>query len=115
MREGMRIFTSYTYKWKSKAAESERHTSQCVPLPLNKLKMKTETLPLAEIPTLPHIKRHKPNLPSPAKTKSNERWIKFVRGEKEIKNVAEYLGDSLMDPKDVGAQCFDIIHDETGR
>ena len=115
MREGMKIFTTYTDKWKGKSEESKTHTANCQPLPLNTLEGQTNDLPLRKVPHMQNAKQYKPHLPLPAVPESNEKLIKFYKDEKEIREVAEYFGEPDLDPDDVGSKCFDAIHDETGQ
>ena len=115
MREGMKIFTGYTNKWKSKAAESEKHTKKCTPLSLDSLKKETSSLSLTDVSRIQNAKQYKPNLPSPAEPESSKCRISFSKDAEEIKHVAEHLGNPNMDPNDVGEECFDMILEEVGR
>ena len=114
MREGMKVFTNYTNRWKSKAGESKKHTDRCAPLPLNKLRGETK-LRLRKVPDAQNARQHKPRLPSPAKPQSSTELIEFRKDKKKIREVAEYLRQPGLDPSDVGSRCFDLIHDETGK
>ena len=44
MREGMRVFTDYTNKWKGRADESKNHIQRGLRLPLEELRLKSEEL-----------------------------------------------------------------------
>ncbi len=112
MREGMRVFTDYTNKWKGHAEESRRHIDQGVPLALEDLRATTARLNLSSTRTLPPGEQYKPKLPLPASIEPNARRITFVREVAQIKAVADYLGDSDMHPSEVGEDCFDAIFAE---
>lgn len=112
MREGMKIFTAYTNKWKGNEAESDKHREQCGSLPFNSLKRKTAGLLDAETSGQRRAKQYKPNLPLPTETRPGKRQIRFSKDEKDIVEVARYLGDPDMSPGAVGERCFDMIHDD---
>ena len=112
MREGMRIFTDYTNKWKGLAEESKHHIEQGTPLSLEELKARTEQLTFSNTRTLPPGEQYKPKLPLPARREQTTRRISFVKDISKIKTVANYLGDSDMQPSEVGEDCFDTIYAE---
>lgn len=113
MREGLRIFTAYTNKWKGKSVESQKHIKNCRHLPLNRLEGKIKDSQLRKVPHTQNARQYKPRLPVPSKLPSTMTQIKFDKDNKEIETVAEYLDDPNMDPNEVGSRCFDLIHDET--
>ena len=115
MREGTKVFTAYTNKWKGREGESEDHIKQCSRFSLSALKTRTETLQFQDTPTPPHSQQYKPSLPSPSRSKSNKSRITFMRDKSEINAVAEYFGKPGMSPSDVGASCFDFVYGETGQ
>lgn len=110
MREGMKIFTDYTNKWKSRPKGSAEYVEKCATLSLADLKSKAETLAFKKAQTLPVSKQHKPNLPVPPRRKGLR--IAFTKSEAEIAAVAEYLGVKNMDPSDIGELCFDRTYEE---
>ena len=112
MREGMRVFTDYTNKWKGHAEESKQHIEQGVPLTLEELKTNTKQLTFRSTRTLPLGEQYKPKLPLPPKLEPTTRRITFVKEVTKIKAVADYLGDSDMQPSEVGEDCFDAIYVE---
>ena len=112
MREGMRIFTDYTNKWKGLAEESKHQIDQGVPLSLEELKTITEELTFSKTRTLPLGKQLRPKLPLPPRAERTTRRISFVKEISKIKVVADYLGDSDMQPSDVGEDCFEAIYAE---
>ena len=112
MREGMRIFTDYTNKWKGHAEESKRQIDQGSSLSLQELKSKTEKLSFRSTKAYPQGEQYKPKLPVLPKLEPTMRRITFVKEITKIKTVADYLGDSDMQPSEVGENCFDTIHAE---
>ena len=112
MREGMRIFTDYTNKWKGLAEESKHQIDQGVPLSLEELKTITEELTFSKTRTLPPGEQLRPKLPLPPRVEQTTRRISFVKEISKIKVVADHLGDSDMQPSDVGEDCFEAIYAE---
>ena len=112
MREGMRVFTDYTNKWKGQAEEAKQHIEQGVPLPLEELKTNTQQLTFSNTRTLPPGEQYKPKLPLPPKLEPTTRRITFVKEVAKIKAVADYFGDSDMQPSEVGEDCFDAVYAE---
>ena len=113
MREGMRVFTDYTNKWKGRADESKVHIQSGEPLSLAELKQRAETLSFSSTTrSLPRGKQYRPKLPVPPRIEPTKRRISFVRDVSSIQTVAEYLGDREMEPAEVGAACFDTIYDD---
>ncbi len=116
MREGMRVFTNYTNKWKGRADESKMHVQGGKPLSLEELKVRTEDLTFSSTRSLPPGgQQYKPNLPLPTKLEPTKRRITFVREVAKIKDVSEYLGDPDMQASEVGEFCFDAVYDEVRR
>ena len=114
MREGMRLFTDYTNKWKGSAEESKLQIEQGTPLSLEELKSATEGLSFNKTRTLPLGKQYKPKLPQPTRPRRGKstRRISFVKEISKIETVANYLGDSDMRPEEVGEECFEILYAE---
>ncbi len=111
MREGMRIFTDYTNKWKGRAEESKRHIEQGTSLSIEDIKTEAKSLSFAPVKqSIPQGKQFKPMLPLPKKLESRKRRISFVKDVDDVKIVADYLfRDKNADPSDVGAKCFDLM------
>lgn len=112
MREGMKIFTSYTNNWKGQAEVSKGQIEQGVPLALEQIKTNTVQLTFSDTRTMPYGEQFKPKLPSPRKSVRTTRKITFVKEIAKIKAVASYLGDTDLQPSEVGEGCFDAIHAE---
>ena len=112
MREGMRIFTDYTNKWKGLAEESKHQIEQGVPLALEDLKSSAEKLTFSNTRALPLGEQYRPKLPVPPRAELTTRRISFVKEISKIRAVANYLGDSDRQPSEVGEDCFDAIYSE---
>jgi len=111
MREGMRIFTDYTNKWKKDLDESEKYIKAGEPLTLDEIKVEATHLVFnTTTKSVPPGEQYKPELPMPKKLESRQRRISFVKPVEEIKKVAEYLfGEAEAAPSTVGEECFDLI------
>jgi Histidine kinase-, DNA gyrase B-, and HSP90-like ATPase len=118
MREGLKIFTSYTNKWKNDTPqEQEIMKNTCFIDPniiFSKIPAEVWIKKRSSSKNTPAIdeKYYKPSLPLPGKGIKGERGksIKFSRKPDEVKIVAEYLfEDEDWDAADVGNECFEII------
>ncbi len=111
MREGMRLFTNYTNKWKNRADESRHHVESADTLSFDELKVQAKSLELRPTTkTVPAGMQYAPELPMPAKVDPQKRRISFTKSTREIRIVAEHvLGDRDADPSDVGERCFDLV------
>lgn len=107
MREGMKIFTDYTYKWKAKSEESKAHMESGSLLSISELKDEVKKLKLVKTSrSFPGGKQLRPILPVP-KVDVKERRIAFVKKVSEIEAVSRYLFDDPdVDPAKVGEKCF---------
>lgn len=112
MREGMRVFTNYTNKWKGLEQESRFYIEQGTPLSLEELKLTAEMLKFNKTQKPPSGEQSKPDLPLPPGRERTTRRISFEREISKIRTVANYLGDPDMQPPKVGENCFEIIHAE---
>jgi hypothetical protein len=112
MREGMRIFTNYTNKWKARAEESRKQIEAAGPaLSFHEIKAASERLEFNPTKqSVPKGDQFKPELPLPARPEPQTRRISFVKKVEEVKLVAEHLfEDPDVDPSVVGEKCFDLI------
>ena len=111
MREGMRLFTDYTNKWKGRADESKEHILAGGPLSLEEIKEETKKLSLSPTTkSIPRGDQYKPNLPLPKAVEPRMRRIAFARKAEEVRAVAEYLlKDAEAEPSEVGGKCFDLF------
>lgn len=113
MREGMRIFTDYTNKWKGREDESKKQIQRGARLSLTEIKTESQRLTFnATKRSIPPGDLYKPELPLPSIIEPMKRRISFVKEAAKIKKVAQYFGDSDMEPSEVGEKCFDTIYGE---
>ena len=116
MREGMRLFTNYTNKWKGFAEESHAHIKQGAALSLEQLKQQDDLPLVATKRTVLKGQQFKPTLPLPKAPREKMRRISFTRDIKDIRRVAEnLLEDSEASPTAVGECCFDLVLRESSR
>ena len=115
MREGMRLFTDYTNKWKGHAEESKNHIQGGRRLSLKELKLETKKTEFSKTSTLPPGSQLKPKLPLPRQIEPTRRSISFVKEIEKIEAVAEYIEKPDMKPSEVGESCFDAVYEEAIR
>ncbi|MBW4647613.1 MAG: ATP-binding protein [Kastovskya adunca ATA6-11-RM4] len=112
MREGLKLFTSYTNKWKTNIVEEKARVEKAQLVDPNKLFQEIPSQEWIKVRHRSHERKYVPSLPMPQiqNSKSNTKSIKFSRHEKEIAIVAEYLfEDSEREPSEVGNECFEKI------
>jgi histidine kinase/DNA gyrase B/HSP90-like ATPase len=111
MREGMRIFTDYTNKWKKHLDESKAYIEAGERLSLEEIKTRSAHLPFNKTTkSVPQGEQYKPELPMPKRLEPRQRRISFVKKVEDIRKVAEYLfGEADAAPSTVGEECFDLI------
>ena len=113
MREGMRLFTDFTNKWKGREDEIRELFKVGDLLSPAEIKTKAKKLPLSSTRGYPEGEQYKPELPFPEKLEPTKRRISFVKGLTEIKKVGEYLlNDADADASEIGEKCFDVILEE---
>ena len=114
MREGVKKFTDFTNKWKTREIETYDEFSGLELRPQNEL---LESIPHDQWITVRRganvsAKKFIPDLPMPV-SKNPMRRISFSRRQSEIELVAEHLfGDEAVSPSEVGEQCFKDVLDE---
>ena len=120
MRDGLKIFTSYTNKWKSdipQEREIMKSTRLIDPnlifshIPIE-IWTKTKKRSSAKNINIIEEKYYKPSLPLPTQGAKSDRSknIKFSRKPDEVKLVSEYLfEDEERDANEVGNECFEKI------
>ncbi|MUH01006.1 ATP-binding protein [Scytonema sp. UIC 10036] len=112
MREGLKIFTTYTNKWKNNIVEEKELVEQATQIePINLFK-KVPSEVWINVKNRSYEKKYFPTLPVPD-SQSNQikkKNIKFSRSAEEIEIVAEYLfEDSEREPSEVGNECFEKV------
>lgn len=117
MREGMRIFTDYTNKWKKDLDESKAYIEAGEPLNLEEIKARSAHIVFNKTAkSVPSGEQFKPDLPMPKKLEPRVRRISFVKKVEEIRRVAEYLfGEVDAAPSTVGEECFNLIMKDAPR
>lgn len=112
MREGLKMFTSFTNQWKterdkgaqvingSTALEVDSYFKTIDPTHLGEGWKKTRGSEggFKKVPELPHPTR-----------KSDDRWIRFIKPYYEIEELSKYLFDDLATPAEVGEAAFDRL------
>jgi hypothetical protein len=116
MREGMRIFTAFTNKWKGKEEEAKALIQSGDRLSFEKIKEEAQGLRFHRtLRTFPPGDLYQPRLPFPIKPEPTSRRISFTREMAKIRTVGEYFGNRDMAPSGVGEKCFDRIYEEARR
>ena len=119
MREGLRVFTDYTNRWKGRVEESKTHITGAKALSLEQLKVESKKLPFsATTKAFPKGKaeQYRPSLPMP-KNDSKKTRVAFIRNTSEVRSVSSHLfkGNESADPSEVGGKCFDLILQEASK
>ena len=113
MREGMKIFTDYTNKWKGREAESKKQMQDLPQLSLSEIKTAIAKSPMyAKTRSLPVGIQYMPELPKPAVLKPTQARISFVRDLSDIHKINEYFDEPNKKPSEIGEMCFDFVLDE---
>ena len=113
MREGLKLFTDFTNKWKGSEQQVKESLVKSVPLEINEIKARAGELKLQKTSRDRFGGQYKPKLPMPKVVKEVQN-ISFKRKIKEIELVKNYLFESPQNikPSTVGEKCFDIILEE---
>ena len=112
MRQGMRLFTDYTNKWKGRALESQEQIKKGTPLSFYEIKAKSKIVQMSPTSRTPMGSQFRPHLPQPPRAEPTKRRISFVKEIPKIKTVAEYFDEPDMEPSEVGVRCFDFANGE---
>lgn len=115
MREGTKIFTSYTNQIKKEIKTEKEYLDNSKKVSFEDLN-KDEILPREKMKPIRNTNgnelnavRLKPNLPAPS-IGSTTKTIHFFKEEEEIKIVSHYLfEDSERPASEVGSECFNAI------
>ncbi|HHT1728688.1 TPA: ATP-binding protein [Klebsiella pneumoniae] len=110
MREGLKFFTDFTYKWKANNEERKQLISTASNMVSTTETDFTKSIPQEKWSTVRRSiggQVFKPKLPMPRET-DPLRQIKFSRRLSEIKLVSEFIfDDATQPPTEVGQYCFD--------
>jgi len=114
MREGIRVFTAYTNRWKDNSDESKSHIRLGNSYTLHEIKEKVDTLDMDPVKSGLRGERFNPILPQPEPKKSTKIRMSYSRELDDIQTVQSYLfGENKVKPSQVGAKCFDMILEES--
>jgi hypothetical protein len=110
MREGVKKFTDFTNKWKTRTEETNAAFAQLErkrPQDIAKLVTDSAWTAIRKAADRGTAKRYLPDLPVPEDKERNRR-ISFSRPDADVKKVAKALfDDTSVPPSEVGARCFD--------
>jgi hypothetical protein len=108
MREGTKIFTSYTYKWKKAKPEARKNEGAAAAVTLQEVRSQMTDSDWK--PVKKGGKRYMPDLPEPEK-KSEDVVVRFTKPVKQVTSLGRRLLDSpSAKPGDVGSAAFDFAH-----
>ena len=108
MREGMKLFTTYTNHWKNDADESKRQIALGDPYTLDEIKKEVETLKMNPVKSGLKGEQFKRKLPRPKPAESTKRQISYSKELDDIQTVKSYLFNGKeVSPSKVGEECFD--------
>lgn len=109
MREGAKLFTYYTHKWKDDIEKSKKQIMASSVFSISELKLKESKLKFTKVRSIGKGQQFKPKLQIP-KIDNRSRKIQYVRELEEIRKISSFLYDhSDMKPSEVGEACFDLI------
>lgn len=114
MREGLKMFTEYTNRWKGRNNMERTYSTRAKEVPIGDLIVSTD-----KIENSTKVKFHtskggfvfKPVLPKPKNDRPYRR-ISFSRNIDEVKDIVEYIYDDrehCITPSQVGELCFERV------
>ncbi len=113
MKEGMRVWTTYTNAWKNyPRSEQAKHWNAAKPLPVREVVTKIANRPTAKRQegTIEYNPSKKDVLPQPPHKTVNTRKVVFIRPIPEIKELSEHLFENSDTPPGiVGQKCFEVV------
>jgi hypothetical protein len=119
MREGMKIFTDYTNRWKGQEEEAKKFIEEDEPATFEDIKKQAKELPMTKTKkSVIAGSQFKPTLPAPAGKAPNAKVcrISFTKNKEDVAAVSNHLfDDASADPSVVGEKCFDIVRKEVGK
>jgi len=107
MREGMKIYTNYTYKWKGRNDESKKQIAKAKPMAMNEIKALKKVAYTTE--SKYGGRQYKPSLPSPSSSPEEQNVaILYYRKKAEVSILGRYLFEDEEAPaRRVGEKCFE--------
>jgi hypothetical protein len=120
IREGLKIFTDYTNKWKGRTEEERKVSSQTPSVDMKELLESHQEI--EKKMTVSFSARNgeflsKPKLPLP-KVEIQYHFIRFSKPSSQIEEVTKYIyGEPRPDlsPSNIGERCFDRVCEESRR
>ena len=111
MREGMKLFTDYTNRWKGRAEQTKQQFEGGIPHSFTEIKSKATSVAFSQTRrSIPGAIQYKPPLPKPERLSPRRRRIAYTKSIDDVAVVGEYLfGDSEANASDVGEKCFDLM------
>lgn len=114
MRQGLKLFTDYTNRWKGQNVEERKYSTDTKSVPVESF-MNISTSGSADN-SLPLRKNHdgfmfKPDLPKPPNNKPYK-VIRYSKGVEEINDLIEYFykdRNHSASPSQIGEKCFDVM------
>ncbi len=114
MREGTKVFTSFTNHWKSNRIRAKKLFEDASLIELPGLRALLARTTLSDVKKLEGARRYYPHLPTP--TPSEMKRIAFSRHQNQISAIGrELLENTNAKPSDVGAACFDEVYKKVSR
>lgn len=110
MREGVKIFTDYTNKWKRPSKErADLSVSAVTTTPAEIMKQIPSERWSSDRKSMIKGQKFKPDLPMPTVEKEY-RFLRFSKPLTDIRTLGEhFFGDENTSPGEVGAKCFDEV------
>ena len=114
MREGMRLFTGYTNRWKGRADETRSQFECGEVMTFSQVKSYAQSMRLATSSTpIPGAQQFRPRLPEPRNLDPRKSRIAFSKNTEDVKVVGEYLfNDPMVGASRIGEECFDLVFKE---
>ncbi len=113
MKEGMRVWTSYTNAWKNyPRSEQTKLWGDAKPMPVREVVTKVASRPTATKTegVVDYNPSKKNILPQPPHKTVNTRKVVFVKPIPEIRELSEHLfEDSDTQPSVIGQKCFEVV------
>ena len=117
MREGLRMFVSFTNQWKTHEEEARAEVSPVPSVTYSALRRQVEAanIPFAQVRIGRPGEQYKPSLPQPISTSTAQR-ITYIREKDELRKLAEEIlpdFDDLQErdiPRRVGEETFNFTY-----
>ncbi|MNY30020.1 hypothetical protein D3C86_1641010 [compost metagenome] len=110
MREGVKIFTDYTNKWKRPSKErADLSVSAVTTTPAEIMRQIPSDRWSSDRKSMIKGQKFKPDLPMPTVEKEY-RFLRFSKPLTDIRTLGEhFFGDENTSPGEIGAKCFDEV------